>query len=576
MYRRLIQYVGKYKKYALLTPITIVGEVILEVMIPTVMALMIDGGIMGAGGVAFTVKMGLLMVGMAFLSLCFGALSGRFAAQAGMGFAKNLRAALFGKVQDFSFKNVDRFSSASLVTRLTTDVTNMQTAFMMTLRMAIRAPLMLVFAAIMAVKLNAQLSLVFVVVLPVLGVTIYWVLSKAYPRFGEMLKKFDKLNAGVQENLIAIRVVKAFVREDYEKVKFEEEAAAVKNAQVRAEKLVNLMMPVMQLVMNLSIVMVLWIGGTMIAGGTFAIGELSGFITYITQILMSLMMMSMVFMMLVISRASASRIGEVLDEQIDIVDGQGAGVPAVADGSVVFDHVSFSYSGDEAHLSLFDINLNIPAGATVGILGGTGSAKTTLVQLIPRLYDATAGRVLVGGRDVREYPLKVLRDSVAMVLQKNVLFSGTIRENLLWGDEHATDAELIAACKAAQAHEFILSFPNGYETVLGQGGVNLSGGQKQRLCIARALVKKPKVLILDDSTSAVDTATDARIREAFATQLADTTTLVIAQRVTSVMDADQIIVLDDGRVSATGTHAELMRTSAIYRDVYDAQQKGVA
>ncbi|MEG1193388.1 MAG: ABC transporter ATP-binding protein [Clostridia bacterium] len=576
MYRRLIQYVGKYKKYALLTPITIVGEVILEVMIPTVMALMIDGGIMGAGGVAFTVKMGLLMVGMAFLSLCFGALSGRFAAQAGMGFAKNLRAALFGKVQDFSFKNVDRFSSASLVTRLTTDVTNMQTAFMMTLRMAIRAPLMLVFAAIMAVKLNAQLSLVFVVVLPVLGVTIYWVLSKAYPRFGEMLKKFDKLNAGVQENLIAIRVVKAFVREDYEKVKFEEEAAAVKNAQVRAEKLVNLMMPVMQLVMNLSIVMVLWIGGTMIAGGTFAIGELSGFITYITQILMSLMMMSMVFMMLVISRASASRIGEVLDERIDIVDGQGAGVPAVADGSVVFDHVSFSYSGDEAHLSLFDINLNIPAGATVGILGGTGSAKTTLVQLIPRLYDATAGRVLVGGRDVREYPLKVLRDSVAMVLQKNVLFSGTIRENLLWGDEHATDAELIAACKAAQAHEFILSFPNGYETVLGQGGVNLSGGQKQRLCIARALVKKPKVLILDDSTSAVDTATDARIREAFATQLADTTTLVIAQRVTSVMDADQIIVLDDGRVSATGTHAELMRTSAIYRDVYDAQQKGVA
>ncbi|MEG0936104.1 MAG: ABC transporter ATP-binding protein [Clostridia bacterium] len=576
MYRRLIQYVGKYKKYALLTPITIVGEVILEVMIPTVMALMIDGGIMGAGGVAFTVKMGLLMVGMAFLSLCFGALSGRFAAQAGMGFAKNLRAALFGKVQDFSFKNVDRFSSASLVTRLTTDVTNMQTAFMMTLRMAIRAPLMLVFAAIMAVKLNAQLSLVFVVVLPVLGVTIYWVLSKAYPRFGEMLKKFDKLNAGVQENLIAIRVVKAFVREDYEKVKFEEEAAAVKNAQVRAEKLVNLMMPVMQLVMNLSIVMVLWIGGTMIAGGTFAIGELSGFITYITQILMSLMMMSMVFMMLVISRASASRIGEVLDERIDIVDGQGAGVPAVADGSVVFDHVSFSYSGDEAHLSLFDINLNIPAGATVGILGGTGSAKTTLVQLIPRLYDATAGRVLVGGRDVREYPLEVLRDSVAMVLQKNVLFSGTIRENLLWGDEHATDAELIAACKAAQAHEFILSFPNGYETVLGQGGVNLSGGQKQRLCIARALVKKPKVLILDDSTSAVDTATDARIREAFATQLADTTTLVIAQRVTSVMDADQIIVLDDGRVSATGTHAELMRTSAIYRDVYDAQQKGVA
>ncbi|MEF9974517.1 MAG: ABC transporter ATP-binding protein [Clostridia bacterium] len=576
MYRRLIQYVGKYKKYALLTPITIVGEVILEVMIPTVMALMIDGGIMGAGGVAFTVKMGLLMVGMAFLSLCFGALSGRFAAQAGMGFAKNLRAALFGKVQDFSFKNVDRFSSASLVTRLTTDVTNMQTAFMMTLRMAIRAPLMLVFAAIMAVKLNAQLSLVFVVVLPVLGVTIYWVLSKAYPRFGEMLKKFDKLNAGVQENLIAIRVVKAFVREDYEKVKFEEEAAAVKNAQVRAEKLVNLMMPVMQLVMNLSIVMVLWIGGTMIAGGTFAIGELSGFITYITQILMSLMMMSMVFMMLVISRASASRIGEVLDERIDIVDGQGAGAPAVSDGSVVFDHVSFSYSGDEAHLSLFDINLNIPAGATVGILGGTGSAKTTLVQLIPRLYDATAGRVLVGGRDVREYPLKVLRDSVAMVLQKNVLFSGTIRENLLWGDEYATDAELIAACKAAQAHEFILSFPNGYETVLGQGGVNLSGGQKQRLCIARALVKKPKVLILDDSTSAVDTATDARIREAFATQLADTTTLVIAQRVTSVMDADQIIVLDDGRVSATGTHAELMRTSAIYRDVYDAQQKGVA
>ncbi|MGJ4849116.1 ABC transporter ATP-binding protein [Bacillota bacterium Meth-B3] len=575
MIGKLLSYVREYRRVAALAPLAMVGEVLMEVLIPMLMAAMIDGGVR-AGNVGYTVRMGLLMAALALASLGFGALSGRLAAQAGMGFAKNLREGLFGKVQDFSFKNADRFPSATLVTRLTTDVTNVQNTFMMLLRMAVRAPLMLVMATVMAVSINARLSMVFLAVMPILGGAMYYIMKNAYPRFGEMMKQYDRLNGRVQENLIAIRVVKAFVREDYERVRFEEEASAVRTAQVRAEKLVVLGMPLMQLCMYGCIVAVMWFGGNMIAAGTFAIGEMSGFISYIMQILMSLMMLSMVFLMAVLSRASVGRIAEVLSEPIDITDAGADRALVVADGSVEFDRVSFSYAGDEARLSLTDVSLSIAAGQTVGILGGTGSGKTTLTQLIPRLYDATRGTVRVGGRDVRDYPLGALRDAVAMVLQKNVLFSGTIRENLKWGNERAADDEIEWACRAAQAHDFIMSFPQGYGTELGQGGVNLSGGQKQRLCIARALLKKPKVLILDDSTSAVDVATDARIRRALADELTGATKIIIAQRVTSVMDADQIVVMDEGRVSAVGTHEELMDTSEIYREVYSSQQKGVA
>ncbi|MDO4547029.1 MAG: ABC transporter ATP-binding protein [Clostridia bacterium] len=576
MYRKLLKYVGEYGKYAILAPLTIIGEVVLEVAIPFVMARIIDYGICGDGGIGYTVKMGLLMVGMACLSLALGALSGRFAAKSGMGFAKNLRRALFGKVQDFSFRNVDRFSSASLVTRLTTDVTNMQNAFMMMIRMAIRSPIMLVSAVFMAVRINPVLSLVFLVAIPVLGISIFAVMSKSYKRFENMLKKYDLLNARVQENLIAIRVVKAFVREEYENVRFQEEADAVRTAQIYAEKLVILMMPVMQIIMNLTIIAVLWIGGNMIAEGTFAIGELSSFITYITQILMSLIMLSMVFLNLVLSRASATRISQVLDEKLDIVDPEGDEGLEVSDGSIDFEDVSFSYAEGGERMSLSDINLHIKSGQTVGILGGTGSSKTTLVQLIPRLYDATKGVVKVAGRDVREYSLDTIRGAVAMVLQKNVLFSGTIRDNLKWGNPNATDEEITAACVSAQADDFIKSFPDGYDTDLGQGGVNVSGGQKQRLCIARALLKNPKILILDDSTSAVDTATEAKIRRAFNEDHAGVTTIIIAQRVTSVMECDLIVIMDEGRIVDSGTHDELLERCAIYKDVYYSQQKGVA
>lgn len=577
MIKKLLAYVGEYKKYALLAPLTMIGEVAMEVLIPLVMAQMVDKGILAGGGdIRYTVTMGLTMAGMALLSLIFGAMSGRFASQAGMGFAANLRKGLFDKVQDFSFKNTDRFSSASLVTRLTTDVTNLQNTFMMMLRMAIRAPLMLVMATVMAISMNARLSLIFLAVLPILGLAMWYIMGNAYPRFGEMMKKYDRLNSRVQENLIAIRVVKAFVREDYEAAKFEEEAGAVRTAQMRAEKLVVLAMPLMQLLMYGCIVAVMWFGGNMIAEGSFQIGAMSGFTSYIMQILMSLMMLSMVFLMAVLSRASLTRVNEVLSEGIDITDDASEKALTVKDGAIEFDRVSFSYSGDENRFSLKDINLKIKPGQMVGILGGTGSAKTTLVQLIPRLYDATEGVVRVGGRDVRDYTLEHLRDQVAMVLQKNVLFSGTLKENLRWGNKHATDEEITAACKAAQAHDFITSFPDGYETVLGQGGVNLSGGQKQRVCIARALIKNPKVLILDDSTSAVDTATDAAIRQALRTGLPGATKLIIAQRVTSVMESDLIIVMDEGKISAVGTHEELLETSEIYREVYHSQQKGVA
>ncbi len=572
MVKKLASCIGEYRKYAIATPIIMLGEAIMEILIPLIMANMIDYGIQNKD-IGYTVRMGVLMILCTLFSLACGAGGGVCAAHAAMGFAKNLRAKLFRKVQTFSFANIDKFSTASLVTRLTTDVTNTQNAFQMAIRMAVRAPAMMIGAAIMAIRINPTLSTVFIVVIPVLAVCLFLIMSNAHPRFGIMMEKYDALNTSVQENLTGIRVVKAFVREDYEKRKFNDSADQVRKAQLRAEKLVILNSPVMQLCIYGCILAVLWFGGNMVVAGTFQVGKLSSFISYVMQTLTSLMMLSMVIMMFTISMASMRRICEVLDEVPEIGE-VSQPVTEVKDGSIEFKDVSFSYSKDPNNLTLQHINLSIKSGETIGIIGGTGSAKSTLVQLIPRLYDITGGQLLVGGVDVREYQEEALRNAVSMVLQKNVLFSGTIRDNLRWGDENATEEEIIDACKAADAYEFIQSFPYGLDTDLGQGGVNVSGGQKQRLCIARALLKKPKILILDDSTSAVDTATDARIRAAFREKLSDTTTLIIAQRITSVQDADKVIVLNDGQIDDFGTPAELMERNQIYREVYQQQQKG--
>lgn len=572
MVKKLASCIGEYRKYAIATPIIMLGEAIMEILIPLIMANMIDYGIQNKD-IGYTVRMGVLMILCTLFSLACGAGGGVCAAHAAMGFAKNLRAKLFRKVQTFSFANIDKFSTASLVTRLTTDVTNTQNAFQMAIRMAVRAPAMMIGAAIMAIRINPTLSTVFIVVIPVLAVCLFLIMSNAHPRFGIMMEKYDALNTSVQENLTGIRVVKAFVREDYEKRKFNDSADQVRKAQLRAEKLVILNSPVMQLCMYGCILAVLWFGGNMVVAGTFQVGKLSSFISYVMQTLTSLMMLSMVIMMFTISMASMRRICEVLDEVPEIGE-VSQPVTEVKDGSIEFKDVSFSYSKDPNNLTLQHINLSIKSGETIGIIGGTGSAKSTLVQLIPRLYDITGGQLLVGGVDVREYQEEALRNAVSMVLQKNVLFSGTIRDNLRWGDENATEEEIIDACKVADAYEFIQSFPYGLDTDLGQGGVNVSGGQKQRLCIARALLKKPKILILDDSTSAVDTATDARIRAAFREKLSDTTTLIIAQRITSVQDADKVIVLNDGQIDDFGTPAELMERNQIYREVYQQQQKG--
>lgn len=573
MYKTIFSHIGNYKKQAILAPVTIIGEVAMEVTIPLVMAHIIDDGIR-QGKVSYVAAMGGVMVLMALFSLIFGALSGRFAAVAAMGFAKNLRSALFRKVQDFSFSNVDKFSTASLTTRLTTDVTNIQNAFMMFIRMAFRSPMMFIFATIMAVRQNAKLSLVFLVSVPILGAAVFTIVAKAHPRFEKMLSRYDSMNAKVQENLTGIRVVKAFSREDYENERFTERTDEVRAAQFFAEKLVILNMPIMQLCMYATITAIIWFGGKMAVVGDIQTGELSSFIMYVGQILMSLMMLSMLFIMFVISRASMERIYEVFKEEPSIKDAENGSQISAQDGSISFRNVSFSYFDDMNNLALENISLDIRSGETIGIIGGTGSSKSSLVQLIPRLYDATQGEVIVGGHSVRDYPLETLRNQVAMVLQKNVLFSGTIRDNLKWGDENATDEEMIDACKSACAHDFIMDFPDGYDTDLGQGGVNVSGGQKQRLCIARALLKKPKIIILDDSTSAVDTATDSSIRAAFREKLSDTTTIIIAQRISSVQDADRIIVMDGGKITDIGTHDELMKTSTIYREVYDSQQKG--
>ncbi|MBR5295397.1 MAG: ABC transporter ATP-binding protein [Clostridia bacterium] len=573
MIKKLLSYVKEYKIYAILTPIVMIGEVLMEVLIPFVMADMIDNGIR-MGNPAYVAKRGVVMVAMSFISLLFGALGGMLGSKASTGFAKNIREALFSKVQDFSFGNVDHFSTSSLITRLTTDINHVQMAFMMLIRGAVRSPMMLIGAVIMAFRVNSRLAGIFLVAIPILGVAFYFISSTAHPRFKKMLKKYDGLNASVQENLIAIRIVKAFVRERHEKDKFEVSADDVRRAQMRAEKVIILNGPVLQLTMYACILAVLWLGGNMIIGGNFELGKLASFLTYIGQTLNSLMMLSMLFIMMIISFAAMRRIYEVLQEVPEISDAEADPTLVPEDGSIEFQNVTFSYHKDPNNLNLTDINLSIKSGETIGIIGGTGSAKTSLVLLIPRLYDALSGQVLVGGRNVKEYTLNALRDSVAMVLQKNVLFSGTIRENLLWGNENATEEEIIEACKNADAYGFISSFPDGFETQLGQGGVNVSGGQKQRLCIARALLKKPKVIILDDSTSAVDTATDANIRKALRTRLEGVTTLIIAQRISSVQDADRIIVLDDGKITDIGTHDELLDTSEIYKEVYTSQQKG--
>ena len=574
MVKKLLKYVKGYWLFTVLAPLTIIGEVMLEVRIPMLMSDIVDTGVNGGAGLEYIFTKGLQMVIMALASLTCGALSARFASVAGMGFGANIRKALFGKIQDFSFANIDRFSTASLVTRLTTDVNTVQNTFMMVIRICVRAPVMFCMAIICAVQFNAKLSIVFAVVVPMLIVVLAVIVSMAFPLFKQMFRRYDDLNASVQENLIAIRVVKAFVRSDHEKKRFKKSNDALMNASVRAERLVIINNPVMMLCVYVCIVAALWFGGGFVIEGSMKTGELMGFITYITQIMMSLMTISMIFVMIVTSKAAAARIIEVIEEIPDINDSNADALLEVEDGSIEMRNVCFKYNSGAEKNVLDNINLDIKSGETVGIIGGTGSAKTTLVQLIPRLYDVTQGELLVGGRDVREYKIKALRDSVAMVLQSNVLFSGTIAENLRWGDENATQEELEKACKIAQAHDFIESFPDGYETDLGQGGVNLSGGQKQRLCIARALIKKPKILILDDSTSAVDTATDAKIREGFAANLGDVTTIIIAQRVSSISHADKIIVLDDGKIDAIGTHEELLENNEIYREVYTSQQEG--
>jgi ABC-type multidrug transport system, ATPase and permease components len=546
----------------------------MEVLIPYIMALMIDNGIKGTYGLPYTIRMGLLMIGAAMLALLFGVLSAKYAAEGSLGMAANLRRRLFDKVQDFSFSNIDQFSTASLITRVTTDVTNVQRAAMMLIRVGARAIFMFAGALFMALRTNVELSAVFVVVVPFIAIMVVILASKAMPRFKDMLKKYDDLNLDVQENLTGIRVVKAFVRENHESDKFEKGADMVRATQLGAEKIVILGMPLMFVTMSTSVISVLWFGSKLLIDKQLEVGQLTSFTTYIFQILIALMMVAMVMINLVLSRASASRIVEVLDAEIDLKDENANSKLTLADGSISFENVCFQYAKESQQETLKDINLSIKSGQTVGILGGTGSGKTTLVQLIPRLYDITKGKLSVGGHSVKDYSLANLRNDVAMVLQNNILFSGTIKENLRWGNPDATDEQLEKACKWACAHDFIMDFPKQYDTELGRGGVNVSGGQKQRLCIARALLKAPKIVILDDSTSAVDTATDSKIRAAFKEQLKDTTTLIIAQRVTSIMEADQIIVMDAGEINAVGTHAELLAGNKIYQEVYNSQQNG--
>lgn len=572
MIKRILQEVKEYRKASFLAPIFMVGEVVLEISLPFLMSFIIDKGV-SQGDMTEVTKYGVIMIVAAFGSLFCGAMSGKYAAYASAGFAKNLRRAMFYNIQDFSFHNIDKFSTAGLVTRLMTDVTNIQNAYQMVLRMCVRAPLTLVCAMAMTFVINAELSMVFLYAIAFLGIVLIFIMKFAHPIFLQVFNRYDDLNASVQENITNMRVVKAYVKEDYEISKFNKASYNIYRMFKKAENILIFNSPAMQLSMYACILAISWLGARMIVGGSMTTGELMSMMTYTTNILMSLMMLSMIFVMLSMSFASVQRIDEVLDEKSDIVSPEKA-VTEVKDGSIDFHHVSFAYSADQEADSLEDIALHIRSGETIGILGGTGSGKSSLVQLIPRLYDVTKGSLYVGGVDVKEYDLDVLRNQVSMVLQNNVLFGGTIKDNLRWGNPNASDEEMLQACRLAQADEFIQRFPNGYDTHIEQGGSNVSGGQKQRLCIARALLKNPKILILDDSTSAVDTRTDYLIRKAFREDIPDITKLIISQRISSIEDADRIVVLDDGKINGIGTHAELLKTNEIYQEVYRTQVKG--
>ena len=574
MNRKLLKSIREYKRESILAPVFVVLEVLMEVFIPLQMSKIIDVGIQ-QGNLKYIIVMGLILVVMAMLALFFGAKAGTYAARAGAGYAKNLRHDIFYKIQTFSFHNIDHFSTSGLVTRLTTDITNLQMAYMMSIRLLARAPIMIILSLIMTMTINIPIAIILLVTIPILGGVLIFIAKKAHPNFIQVFDEYDVLNNTVQENVNAARVVKAYVREDYEIKKFHGISKIVYQLFTKAEKIVAWNSPVMQFTVYAVILLMVFIGGQSIVFQTMQPGELTSVIIYAIQILSSLMMVSFVFVLIMIAGASADRIEEVLDEIPELRD-QPDAIQTVTNGDIDFENVDFSYAGKDGPLSLKNINLHIRSGQTIGIIGATGSAKSTLVQLIPRLYDVTKGSVKVGGVDVRKYGLAALRDQVSMVLQKNVLFSGTIYENIRWGDENASDEEVQRVCRLAQADGFVQEFPDGYNTKIVQGGNNVSGGQKQRLCIARALLKKPKILILDDSTSAVDTKTDALIRKAFREEIPDTTKIIIAQRVSSVEDADQIIVMDDGRIDAVGTSEELLKTNTIYREVYESQVKGGA
>ena len=572
MNKTLFKSIREYKKQSLLAPLLVILEVLMEVLIPLEMAKIIDVGIAN-GDLGYIIQRGVILVVMAMLALYFGVQAGNMAAVASAGYAKNLRHDIFYKVQDFSFKNIDHFSTSGLVTRMTTDITNVQMAYMMSIRLLARAPIMIALSWIMTLLINVKIALLFLIVIPLLGGTLIFIAKKAHPNFIKVFDEYDELNNSVQENVNASRVVKAFVREEHEISKFHGVSNYVYTLFTKAEKIVAWNAPVMQFMMYAVVLLIALIGGKSIVFGTMETGELTSVIVYALQILMSLNMVTFVFVMIMIAGASTDRITEVLNEVPEMQDKADA-VKEVKNGEIIFDHVDFSYAGEGGNLSLKDVSLHIKSGQTVGIIGGTGSAKSTLVQMIPRLYDVTSGVVKVAGVNVRDYNLEVLRDQVSMVLQKNVLFSGTIYDNIRWGDEHASDEEVKRVCRLAQADGFVSEFPEGYNTMIVQGGNNVSGGQKQRLCIARALLKKPKILILDDSTSAVDTKTDALIRKAFREEIPDTTKIIIAQRVSSIEDADQIIVLDGGKIAGVGTSEELLKTNEIYREVYESQVKG--
>ncbi len=572
MIKKLSKYIKEYKFVSIMTSVFVALEVVMEVLIPKSMAKMVDVGLANSD-MQYVIKLGLLMIFMTLISLFFGISSGINAAKAGAGFAKNLRQGLFYKIQEFSFANIDKFSTASLVTRLTTDVNNVQMAYSMIIRMLIRAPLMLISALIMCFTMSAKLTLVFLGIIPFLIICVVVIMSKAMPNFRSMFKRYDAVNSIVQENLTNIRTVKAFVREDFETEKFKNATSNLYDYSIKAEKLMILASPIMQFAVYLTTLLVSWIGANLVVNSSMLTGELMSMFTYLQQILTSLMMISMSVVMVSMAKTSGDRIIEVLDEEVDLKNKNNP-IKEVKDGSIKFENVSFSYSKDNHNLVLEDINIDIKSGQTVGIIGATGSAKTSLIQLIPRLFDTTSGSVFVGGENVKDYDLDVLRENVSVVLQKNVLFSGTIKENLRWGNDNATDEEIIQACKSAQADGFIQSFPDKYDTHIEQGGSNVSGGQKQRLCIARALLKKPKILILDDSTSAVDTATDSMIKKAFYNDIPDTTKIIIAQRISSVQDSDFIIVLHDGKINGVGTHQQLINNNSIYNEIYTSQMKG--